>query len=156
MISRVSPVQWRLGGRHQLERRGYDSASSFTETEHMNRRSLGCNWTEEDRRTCARWRRAMAIFYGCTALLVLGVIALTTARPDETSDLLYPGRYAANCKPAPIVGCVCKIDPTGPMRQLFQAASESNDGPSGDIEYLRMMEWLRATCTAVTRPTGFR
>jgi len=124
----------------------------------MNRSSLICELTEEELLTCARWRRAMAIFYGCTALLVLGVIALTKARADETSDSLYPGRYAANCKAAPIVGCVCETDSVGRTRQLFQTAGESDDhdGRSSDIEYLRMMEWLRATCIAVTRPGGLR
>jgi hypothetical protein len=81
-----------------------------------------------------------------------GGSAITGARADETSEALYPGRYVANCKPAPIVGCVCKSDSIGPTRQLFQAAGESDDdeGRPGDIEYLRMMEWLRATCSAVT------
>jgi len=38
----------------------------------MNRRSLSCNWTDEDRRTSAQWGRGMAVFYTCIALLVLG------------------------------------------------------------------------------------
>jgi hypothetical protein len=87
-----------------------------------------------------------------------GGAAVTAARAEESSDALYPGRFVANCKPAPIVGCVCKTDSTGPTRQLFQTAGESDDHQSrpGDIEYLRMMEWLRATCSAVTRPGGLR
>jgi hypothetical protein len=43
----------------------------------MNHRSLGCNWTEDDRRTCAKWGRAMAVFYGCMVLLIFGLIVLT-------------------------------------------------------------------------------
>jgi hypothetical protein len=43
-----------------------------------------------------------------------GGSAITGARADETSEALYPGRYVANCKPAPIVGCVCKSDSIGP------------------------------------------
>ena len=43
----------------------------------MHRRSLGYNWTEEDRLTCAKWRRGVAIFYGCMAFIVLGLIALS-------------------------------------------------------------------------------
>jgi hypothetical protein len=43
----------------------------------MNRRSLSYNWTEEDRLTCAKWRRGMAVFYGCMALIVFGLIVLT-------------------------------------------------------------------------------
>ena len=48
-----------------------------------------CNLTEEDRLTHAKWLRAMAAFYGCMALLVLGLIVLTKAAsllPDEASD----------------------------------------------------------------------
>jgi hypothetical protein len=55
----------------------------------MNRRSLSCNWTEEDRRTSAQWVRGMAVFYTCIALLVLGVIALTkpsSVAPNEPGD----------------------------------------------------------------------
>ena len=87
-----------------------------------------------------------------------GGAAVTAARAEESSDALYPGRYVANCKPAPIVGCVCKTDSTGPMRQIFQTAGESDEheGRPGDIEYVRMMEWLRATCSAVTRRSGLR
>jgi hypothetical protein len=44
--------------------------------DHMIRRSLSCDWTEEDRLTRAKWMRAMAIFYGCIALLVFAAIAV--------------------------------------------------------------------------------
>src|SRR5205085_10926539 len=110
--------------------------------ERMNRKSLSCELTEEERLTCltctrvnagpdtwpkadlrqierrakwtcAKWRRGRAILYGCMALLVLVFIALTTARADETSEPLYPGRYVTNCKPVPIVGCVCDTDQAG-------------------------------------------
>ena len=105
---------------------------------------------------------AFSVLYAPLIALALqmqaGRLAITVARADDISGALYPGRYVANCKPAPIVGCVCKTDPTGPARQLFQTAGESNDdeGRPGDIEYLRMMEWLRATCSAVTRPAELR
>jgi hypothetical protein len=46
-------------------------------TKNMIRRSLSCNWTEEDRRTRAKWMRAMAVFYGCVALFIFGLIVLT-------------------------------------------------------------------------------
>ena len=99
---------------------------------------------------------ALLIAVGCE--MQPGGSAITGARAAESSEGLYPGRYVANCKPAPIVGCVCQTDPTGPARQLFGTAGESNDdeGRPGDIEYLRMKEWLRATCIAVTRPGGLR
>jgi hypothetical protein len=202
--------------------------------DHMNRRSLSYNWTKEDRLMWVRWRRHIAVFYGCAALLIFwvhhtyeavrpgtrsgkplagcagqsghrpvgesamktaalgqansalpvtnciyplparsllyvllialgcemqpGGSAIITARADESSDQLYPGRYVANCKPEPFVGCVCKTDSTGPTRQLFQAAGESDnhEGSLGDIEYLRMVEWLRATCSTVTRRSELR
>jgi hypothetical protein len=44
--------------------------------DNMGRRSLRCDWTEEDRLTRAKWMRAVAIFYGCIGLVVLGAIAL--------------------------------------------------------------------------------
>ena len=99
---------------------------------------------------------ALLIAVGCE--MQPGGSAITGARAAESPEGLYPGRYVANCKPAPIVGCLCKTDPRGPARQLFQTAGESNDdeGRPGDIEYLRMMEWLRATCSAVTRRSGLR
>ena len=49
----------------------------------MNQRSLSSNWTEEDRRTRAKWMRAMAVFYGCMALFVFGFIMLT--RPSSVA-----------------------------------------------------------------------
>jgi hypothetical protein len=55
----------------------------------MNRRSLSCNWTEEDRRTRAKWIRGIAAFYGCMALLVFGLILLTkpsSLAPDEAGE----------------------------------------------------------------------
>ncbi len=55
----------------------------------MNRRSLICNWTEEDRRTRAKWMRAMAVFYGCVTLFVFGLIVLTkppSVALNETRD----------------------------------------------------------------------
>jgi hypothetical protein len=83
---------------------------------------------------------------------------MTGARADESFEPVYPGRYSANCKPAPIVGCVCETDLAGSTHQLFQAAGDSNDHDCdmGGIEYLRMMEWLRATCIAVTGRGGLR
>ena len=98
----------------------------------------------------------LLVALGCE--MQLGGSAITPARADESSAAIYPGRYAANCKPAPIVGCVCETDLAGSTRQIFQAAGDSNDHdyPNGGIEYLRMTEWLRATCIAVTRPGGLR
>jgi hypothetical protein len=71
------------------------------------------------------------------------------ARADDASEALYPGQYVTNCKPAPIVGCVCERDSTEQMPQLLQSTSESR--PTRDIEYSRMIEWMRQTCIAVTQ-----
>ena len=55
----------------------------------MNRRSLSYEWTEEDLRMCSKWRRGIAVFYGCMALLVFALIALTkppSVALNETRD----------------------------------------------------------------------
>ena len=52
----------------------------------MNRTFLSCNWTEEDRRTRAKWMRAMAVFYGCMALFVFGFIMLTRPSSVATNE----------------------------------------------------------------------
>ena len=54
----------------------------------MNRRSLSYDWTKEDRLIWVRWRRHIAVFYGCAALLIFGFIILTKASspvPDQAS-----------------------------------------------------------------------
>jgi hypothetical protein len=43
-----------------------------------------------------------------------------------------------------------------PINLFKLARIRTSAGRHRDIEYLRMMGWLRATCSAVTRPTGFR
>jgi hypothetical protein len=56
----------------------------------MNRRSLSYNWTEEDRLMWIRWRRYMAVFYGCAALLIFGFVILTmpsSLTPDQAGRL---------------------------------------------------------------------
>jgi hypothetical protein len=55
----------------------------------MIRRSLRCDWTEDDRLARATWMRGVGIFYGCLALLVLGAIALikpSSVAPNEAAD----------------------------------------------------------------------
>ena len=76
------------------------------------------------------------------------------ARADDASGALCPGQYVTNCKPAPIVGCVCEGDSTGQMPQPLQSTSES--GRTRDIEYSRMIEWMRLTCIAVTQSGRLR
>jgi hypothetical protein len=90
--------------------------------------------------------------------ILAGGFAVTAVRADEGSESAYPGRYVANCKPAPGLGCVCVTDPAGPTPQQAQGTTEVGD-PNGrveDIEYLRMLEWVRRTCIAVTQPGSLR
>jgi hypothetical protein len=77
-----------------------------------------------------------------------GGYLVPAAHADETAESLYPGRYVTNCKPAPMVGCVCETEP-----QLAQNTNDAADhnGRIRDIEYLRMIEWMRLTCNAVTQ-----
>jgi hypothetical protein len=71
------PVRSHRGiGRHQLR-----------ETTIID--SLRRNWTEEDRRTHAKWMRVIAVFYGCVALCVSGLVVLTrpsSVAPNEARD----------------------------------------------------------------------
>ena len=101
---------------------------------------------------------SMYMQYAVRSVLYAPLIALafqmqadgiTGARADDASGALYPGQYVTNCKPAPIVGCVCEGDSTGQMPQPLQSTSES--GRTRDIEYSRMIEWMRLTCIAVTQ-----
>jgi hypothetical protein len=90
--------------------------------------------------------------------LAFGGLGVTAVRADEGFESVYPGRYVTNCKPAPVVGCVCVIDSAGSTSQLAQSATEVGD-PNGrfeDIEYSRMLEWMRQTCIAVTQPGSLR
>ena len=77
---------------------------------------------------------------------------ITGARADDASGA--PGQYVTNCRPAPIVGCVCESDSAGQMPQLLQSTSESRR--IRDIEYSRMIEWMRLTCIAVTQSGRLR
>jgi hypothetical protein len=76
-----------------------------------------------------------------------GGFAVTAAHADED---LYPGRYVAHCKQSPIGGCVCTADSAGPTPQLAQSTQSVDPDRIRDPEYLRMLEWLRLTCSAVT------
>jgi hypothetical protein len=81
-----------------------------------------------------------------------GASAISRARADESSDALYPGRYVANCKPAPIVGCLCETD-KGRVSIFPQLVSDASDPakPVRDGEYSQMVQWLRLTCQTIRR-----
>jgi hypothetical protein len=87
-----------------------------------------------------------------------GGLVITGAHADETSASLYPGRYVANCKPAPIASCLCETDPPGQVSGSSQFTNKVSDqnGHIQDPEYLQMIEWLRLTCDAVARSSTTR
>ena len=82
-----------------------------------------------------------------------GGSVISEARADDAFEGHYPGRYVTNCKPAPIVGCVCEIDAAGRMPQLLPSTTDSADDNRRirDIEHSRMIEWMRLTCIAATQ-----
>jgi hypothetical protein len=142
--------------------------------------------SREDRRTFDRWLIANTVvgFLWVIALIPMALIGSNSARPDEgalansTSDVpapavrgsavagtraneatdpLYPGRYVATCKPGPMFGCVCEAD-SGRQLSIFPQFSDAGylTAPNQEIEYLRMVEWLRRTCQAVRNQEAFR
>ena len=79
-------------------------------------------------------------------------IAQAQADVSDTANL-YPGRYAAVCTPAPILGCVCTRDPRGEALMFTELDNTADHHlkDTGDIEYLRMIGWLRRTCASLTQ-----
>jgi|SRR6516162_11130444 hypothetical protein len=78
---------------------------------------------------------------------------LAAAKPhadEATTEPLYPGRHSAICKPAPILGCLCETK-AGPVSIFPQFASDNaaSAAPTGDVEYSRLVEWLRLTCQRI-------
>ena len=100
----------------------------------------------------------------CSALVGVALpilaagLTVTGAHAAEAAEPLYPGRYVATCKPAPVFGCVCETDSAGPAPTLPLLANESDADNSRmrDGEYSRMIEWLRLTCQAVTQSSRLR
>ena len=89
-------------------------------------------------------------------LLVGG--AITGARAEEAVEQIYPGRFIAVCKPAPVFGCVCESDLVG-QAPAFPRLTSDTTGDAGlihDGEHLRAIEWLRLTCQAVTQSSRRR
>jgi len=93
------------------------------------------------------------------ALLTGLVFAVPTLEPTiAEAQALYPGRYAAVCKPGPIFGCVCVTDPSGEalMFTELDSMADHNLKDVADSEYLRMISWLRRTCESLTQPAAAR
>jgi hypothetical protein len=103
------------------------------------------------------WTRIAAVLLTLVLTLLLVGKALAQSQADAPhATNLYPGRYVAVCKPAPIIGCLCSSDPQGEM-SVFPELAGAADHRSKDVrdtEYLQMVTWLRRTCTLLTRPTN--
>jgi len=89
--------------------------------------------------------------------LVLALQAVGEARAQPQADApdatnLYPGRYVAVCKPAPIIGCLCSSDSQGEILAFPELTNTADHRPKDvtDTEYLQMVTWLRRTCTSLT------
>ena len=93
--------------------------------------------------------------------LVLPLLVVGEALGQSQADAphatnLYPGRYVAVCKPAPIIGCLCSSDSQGEISVFPELTSAADHRPKDvkDAEYLQMVAWLRRTCASLTRPTN--
>jgi hypothetical protein len=73
------------------------------------------------------------------------------ANADELAEPLYPGRYVANCKSAPGFGCVCDTEFIG-QGSPVNSETRNDIGHIQDVELLRLVEWMRLTCAAITQP----
>ncbi len=51
-------------------------------------------------------------------LLIVGEALAQSPADAPHAKNLYPGRYVAVCKPAPIIGCLCSSDSQGEMSFL--------------------------------------
>jgi len=87
------------------------------------------------------------------------------ANADELAEPLYPGRYVANCKPAPGFGCICDTDSTSQVSTSTSQVStlspvnsetRNDNGHIQDVELRRLVEWMRLTCAAITGPRELR
>jgi hypothetical protein len=88
--------------------------------------------------------------------LVVGETLAQSQAGAPHATNLYPGRYVAVCKPAPIIGCLCSSDSQSEM-SVFPEPTGAADHRSKDVrdtEYLQMVTWLRRTCALLTRPTN--
>jgi hypothetical protein len=94
----------------------------------------------------SRWALLLAL------VLALQAVGGALAQPQADATNLYPGRYVAVCKPAPIIGCLCSSYSQDQM-SVFPELTSTADHDSKDVrdsEYLQMVTWLRRTCTSLT------
>lgn len=99
--------------------------------------------------------RAMLLTLVLPLLVVGEALAQSQADAPHATNL-YPGRYVAVCKPAPIIGCLCSSDSQGEMSVFPERTGAADHRPRDvrDTEYLQMVTWLRRTCALLTRPTN--
>jgi hypothetical protein len=98
----------------------------------------------------SRWALLLAL------VLALQAVGGALAQPQADATNLYPGRYVAVCKPAPIIGCLCSSYSQDQM-SVFPELTSTADHDSKDVrdsEYLQMVTWLRRTCTSLTGPAN--
>jgi hypothetical protein len=100
--------------------------------------------------------RAVSLALVLPLLIVGEALAQSQADAAPHATNLYPGRYVAVCKPAPIIGCLCSSDSHGEMSVFPELTGAADHRPKDvkDTEYLQMVTWLRRTCTSLTRPTN--
>src|SRR5262249_32567701 len=91
-------------------------------------------------------------------LLALGASIAPTKRAVADDTNVYPGRYVAVCAPAPIVGCTCGTNSLEQVPIFAEAAGmvRSDGKDLHDPEYLRMVDWVRRTCTLLAQPENHR
>ena len=79
-----------------------------------------------------------------------GFTAAAPHADEAATEPLVPGRHNAICKPAPMLGCLCETN-AGQVSIFPQLASDDADSiaPIRDVEYLRLVQWLRLTCQRV-------
>jgi hypothetical protein len=89
-------------------------------------------------------------------LLIVGEALAQSPADAPHATNLYPGRYVAVCKPAPIIGCLCSSDSHGEISVFPELTGAADHRPEDvkDTEYLQMVTWLRRTCASLTRPTN--
>jgi hypothetical protein len=93
--------------------------------------------------------------------LALPLLAVREARaqpPADTPDAtnVYPGRYVAVCKPAPIIGCLCSSDAQGETLVFpeLTGTAHHRSKDARDTEYLQMVTWMRRTCISLSGPAS--
>ena len=98
----------------------------------------------------SRWAVLLAL------VLALQAVGGALAQPQADATNLYPGRYVAVCKPAPIIGCLCSSDSQGEMSVFpeLTGTAHHRSKDARDTEYLQMVTWMRRTCISLSGPTS--